>query len=78
MLVKYLIIGIRVVFGFRGTPLLLRVYLSSWVYDKLGFSGRFAGVILLLKESRAVLELRSRNSMDIILSYGSSSWRISW
>jgi hypothetical protein len=35
------------VFGFRGTPLLLRVWLGldrsslSWVYDKPGFSGRF-------------------------------------
>ena len=37
----------ELVFGFRGTPLLLRVWLSlersslSWVYDKLGFSGSF-------------------------------------
>jgi hypothetical protein len=35
------------VFGFRGTPLLLRVWLGldrsslAWVYDKPGFSGRF-------------------------------------
>jgi hypothetical protein len=35
------------VFGFRGTPLLLRVWLGldrsslSWVYDKPGFSGSF-------------------------------------
>jgi hypothetical protein len=37
----------ELVFGFRGTPLLLRVWLGldrsslSWVYDKPGFSGRF-------------------------------------
>ena len=37
----------KLVFGFRGTPLLLRVWLGldrsslSWVCDKPGFSGRF-------------------------------------
>jgi hypothetical protein len=37
----------ELVFGFRGTPLLLRVWLDldrsslSWVCDKLGFNGRF-------------------------------------
>jgi hypothetical protein len=37
----------ELVFGFRGTPLLLRVWLGldrsslSWVCDKLGFSGSF-------------------------------------
>jgi hypothetical protein len=37
----------EIVFGFRGMPLLLRVWLGldrsslSWVYDKLGFSGSF-------------------------------------
>jgi hypothetical protein len=37
----------ELVFGFRGTPLLLRVWLGldrsslSWVCDKLGFNGRF-------------------------------------
>jgi hypothetical protein len=30
--------GIRLVIGFRGIPLLLRVILS-WVCDKFGFSG---------------------------------------
>ena len=45
------------VFGFRGMPLLLRVWLSldrlslSWVYDKHGFSGRFVMVICVLKEN---------------------------
>jgi hypothetical protein len=39
--------GIRSIFGFRGMPLVLRVWLSldksslSWVYDKPGFNGRF-------------------------------------
>jgi hypothetical protein len=39
--------GIRAIFGFRGTPFLLRVWLSidrsnlSWVCDKPRFSGRF-------------------------------------
>ena len=39
--------GIRAHFCLQGTPLLLRVWLGldrsslSWVYDKLGFSGRF-------------------------------------
>jgi hypothetical protein len=37
----------ELIFGFRGTPLLLRVWLGldisslSWVCDKHGFSGRF-------------------------------------
>jgi hypothetical protein len=37
----------KLIFGFRGTPLLLRVWLGldrsslSWVCDKLGFSGSF-------------------------------------
>ena len=37
----------ELIFGFRGTLLLLRVWLGldrsslSWVYDKPGFSGRF-------------------------------------
>jgi hypothetical protein len=37
----------ELVFGFRRTPLLLRVWLGldrsslSWVYDKPGFSGKF-------------------------------------
>jgi hypothetical protein len=37
----------KLVFGFRGTPFLLRVWLGldrsslSWVYDKPGFSGSF-------------------------------------
>jgi hypothetical protein len=37
----------KLVFGFRGMPLLFRVWLGldrsslSWVYDKPGFSGRF-------------------------------------
>jgi hypothetical protein len=37
----------EIIFGFRGTPLLLRVWLDldrsslSWVYDKPGFSGSF-------------------------------------
>jgi hypothetical protein len=38
----------KIVFGFRGTPLLLKVWLGlnksslSWVCDKLGFSGSFS------------------------------------
>jgi hypothetical protein len=49
--------GIRAFFGFRGTPLLLRVWLGldrsslSWVCDKPGFSGSFAVVIHVLKEN---------------------------
>jgi hypothetical protein len=38
----------KLIFGLRGTPLLLRVWLGldrsslSWVCDKLGFSGNFS------------------------------------
>jgi hypothetical protein len=42
--------GIRVVIGFRGMPLLLRVWLS-WVCDKPGFSGSSVVVILVVKEN---------------------------
>ena len=43
-------IGIRVVIGFRGMLLLLRVQLS-WVCDKIGFNGGFVVVILVLENN---------------------------
>ena len=45
------------IFGFRGTPLLLSVWLGldrsslSWLYDKPGFIGSFVMVIHVLKEN---------------------------
>jgi hypothetical protein len=42
--------GIRVVIGFRGIPLLLRVRLS-WVCDIPGFNGRSTVVTLAVKEN---------------------------
>jgi hypothetical protein len=47
----------RCIFGFKGTPLLLRVRFIfykaslSWVCHKLGFGGIFVMVILVLKEN---------------------------
>jgi hypothetical protein len=49
----------ELVFGFRGTPLLLRLWLGldrsslSWVCDKPGFSGRFCNVYLSAKRGMA-------------------------
>jgi hypothetical protein len=45
------------IFGFKGTPLFLRVWLGldrsslSWVCDKPGFSGIFVMVIHVLKDN---------------------------
>jgi hypothetical protein len=57
----------ELIFGFRGTPLLLRVFLGlnrsslSWVYDKPGFSGRFCSGYLsvergMMSSSRIEIE----------------------
>jgi hypothetical protein len=63
----------KLVFGFRGTPLLLRVWLGldrsslSWVYDKLGFCGRFCSGDLSAErgmESSSRIEIEKFNGKN--------------
>jgi len=48
----------------------------SWIYDKLGLGGSFAATILVLKEWRTVLELRSKDPTVEASSYGRLIWNI--
>jgi hypothetical protein len=67
----------ELVFGFRGTPLLLRVWLgldrsiSSWVCDKPGFCGRFCNGDLSAKRGMASssrIEIEKFNGKNFELS----------
>jgi len=63
----------ELVFGFRGMPLLLRVWLSldrsslSWVCDKIGFSGSFCNGDLSLERgmtSSSRIEIENFNGKN--------------
>jgi hypothetical protein len=66
----------ELIFGFRGTPLLLRVWLGldrsslSWVYDKHGFSGSFCSGDLskeigMARSSRIEIENFNGKNFDL-------------
>jgi hypothetical protein len=66
----------NLVFGFRGTPLLLRVWLGldrsslSWVCDKSGFSERFCSGDSSVERGMAIssrIKIRKFNSKKIEL-----------
>jgi hypothetical protein len=66
----------ELIFGFRGTPLLLRVWLGldrsslSWVCDKPGFSGSFCSGDLSAErgmESSSRIEIEKFNSKNFEL-----------
>jgi hypothetical protein len=72
-------VALELIFGFRGTPLLLRVWLGldksslSWVCDKPRFSGRFCSVDLTAERG---MEIFSRIEINKFNSKKFDLWKL--
>jgi hypothetical protein len=70
---------LELVFGFRGTPLLLRVWLGldrsslSWFCDKLGFSGSFCNGYLSVERG---MVSSSRIEIEKFNGKNSELWKL--